>query len=172
MASLKQATYLREAYPEDSKATIFYIDLRASGKYEDFLMKVKADENITLTKGKVAKIEEDSASGDVTVTVEDILGGGKIEATFDMVVLAAGMEPAAKSQNIPANLAFEANGFMTTQDRKRPVWLRCRTEARRCRVIRAGRHRRRPQEHSEQRRPAEEPLKPSRCQEVTRHGRP
>ena len=112
MASLKQATYIRDCYPEDSKATIFYIDLRAAGKYEDFLMMVSEDENITLTKGKVAKIEENSASGDVTVTVEDILGGGKVEATFDMVVLAAGMEPAAKSQNIPAGLAFEANGFI------------------------------------------------------------
>ena len=29
-----------------------------------------------------------------------------------MVVLAAGMEPAAKSQSIPADLAFEANGFI------------------------------------------------------------
>ncbi|MHB8792267.1 MAG: FAD-dependent oxidoreductase [Thermoleophilia bacterium] len=111
MASLKQATYVRDSYPEDSKATIFYIDLRASGKYEDFLTMVKEDENVTMTKGKVAKIEENSA-GDVTVTVEDILGGGKIEATFDMVVLAAGMEPSAKSQNIPASLAFEANGFI------------------------------------------------------------
>jgi quinone-modifying oxidoreductase subunit QmoA len=112
MASLKQATYVRDAYPEDGKATIFYIDLRAAGKYEDFLMQVKEDENVTMTKGKVAKIEEDAATGDVTVTVEDILGGGKIEATFDMVVLAAGMEPAARSANLPADLAYEANGFI------------------------------------------------------------
>ncbi len=111
MASLKQATYIRDSYPEDSKATIFYIDLRAAGKYEDFLQRLQADENVTMTKGKVAKIEE-AASGDVTVTVEDILGGGKIEATFDMVVLAAGMEPAAKGANIPASLTYEANGFI------------------------------------------------------------
>ena len=117
MASLKQATYLRDCYPEDSKATIFYIDLRAAGKYEDFLMQVKADENVTMTKGKVGKIEEDPATGDVTVTVEDILGGGKVEATFDMVVLAAGMEPAAKGANLPADLVYEANGFMDSQQK-------------------------------------------------------
>ncbi|MCL4473428.1 MAG: CoB--CoM heterodisulfide reductase iron-sulfur subunit A family protein [Actinobacteria bacterium] len=115
MASLKQATYVRDAYPEDSKVTIFYIDLRAAGKYEDFLQKLQADENVTMTKGKVAKIEE-GASGDPTVTVEDILGGGKIEATFDMVVLAAGMEPAAKGANIPANITYEANGFMDAEN--------------------------------------------------------
>ena len=45
-------------------------------------MMVSEDENITLTKGKVAKIEENSASGDVTVTVEDILGGGKVGGYF------------------------------------------------------------------------------------------
>lgn len=112
MASLKQATYLRDSLPEDSKATIFYIDLRAAGKYEDFLQKIQEDENVTMTKGKVAKAEEDPATGDVTVTVEDILGGGKVEATFDMVVLATGMEPAAKGANLPADIVYEANGFM------------------------------------------------------------
>src|SRR4030065_2516822 len=35
MASLKQATYIREQAPE-SKAFIYYIDVRAMGKYEDF----------------------------------------------------------------------------------------------------------------------------------------
>lgn len=111
MASLKQATYLRDA-DQDSTVEIFYIDLRAPGKYEDFLQRLQADENVTMTKGKVAKIEEDAASGDPIVTVEDVLGGGKIKKQFDMVVLAAGMEPAAKSTRIPANIAYEANGFM------------------------------------------------------------
>ncbi len=111
MASLKQATYLRDTEP-DSKAEIFYIDLRAPGKYEDFLRRLQEDENVTLTKGKVAKIEEDTASGDPVVTVEDVLGGGKIKKQFDMVVLAAGMEPAAKSGNIPLNIPFEEHGFV------------------------------------------------------------
>jgi quinone-modifying oxidoreductase subunit QmoA len=35
LASLKQATYVRELYPE-SKVTIFYIDVRAIGRFEDF----------------------------------------------------------------------------------------------------------------------------------------
>ncbi len=111
MASLKQATYLRDTDPE-SKAEIFYIDLRAPGKYEDFLRRLQEDENVTLTKGKVAKIEEDAATGDPVVTVEDVLGGGKIEKQFDLVVLAAGMEPAAKSGNLSLNISFEEHGFV------------------------------------------------------------
>ena len=36
LASLKQATYVRDQYSE-STAHIFYIDVRAQGKFEDFI---------------------------------------------------------------------------------------------------------------------------------------
>ena len=96
LASIKQATYVRELYP-DSKAKIFYIDMRTPGLYENrFYTKIKEDQNVSFLKGKVAKIEQ-GENGDVVVTAEDIHGGGKITETFDMVVLATGMQPAAKS---------------------------------------------------------------------------
>ena len=41
-----------------------------------------------------------------------MLGGGKVKKQFDMVVLATGMEPAAKGANIPMNIAYEENGFV------------------------------------------------------------
>lgn len=110
MASLKQATYVREKNA-DSKATMFYIDLRTPGKYEDFLSKVSADENIRLVKGKVAKIEQ-GANGDVVVTAEDVVGGNKLRETFDMVVLATGMEPAVKNSGIVSAVKTEENGFV------------------------------------------------------------
>jgi len=96
LASLKQASYVRELYG-DSKAKIFYIDIRTPGLYENrFYAKLKADANVSFLKGKVAKIEQ-GENGDVKVTAEDIHGGGKITETFDMVVLATGMEPTARS---------------------------------------------------------------------------
>jgi quinone-modifying oxidoreductase subunit QmoA len=96
LASLKQASYVRELY-KDSKAKIFYIDIRTPGLYENrFYTKLKADANVSFLKGKVAKIEQ-GENGDVKVTAEDIHGGGKITETFDMVVLATGMEPTARS---------------------------------------------------------------------------
>lgn len=76
MASLKQATYVRERIP-DSQVVVAYIDLRAPGKYEEFLNKVEADANVKLVKGKVAKIEEDKATGGVILEFEDVEGGGK-----------------------------------------------------------------------------------------------
>ncbi|MBM3161777.1 MAG: CoB--CoM heterodisulfide reductase iron-sulfur subunit A family protein [Chlorobi bacterium] len=108
MASLKQATYIRERIP-DAKVTIAYIDLRAPGKYEEFLEKVKADANIRMVKGKVAKIEEDAATGDLLLEFEDVEGGGKIHERADMAVLATGMDSSVKDN---AMLSFEENGFI------------------------------------------------------------
>jgi len=96
LASLKQATYVREQYT-DSKVKVFYIDIRTPGLYENrFYAKLQQDASVSFLKGKVAKIEQ-GENGDVKVTAEDIHGGGKITETFDMVVLATGMEPTAKS---------------------------------------------------------------------------
>ena len=96
LASIKQATYVRELYP-DSKAKIFYIDMRTPGLYENrFYTKIKEDQNVSFLKGKVAKIEQ-GENGDVKVTAEDIHGGGKITEIFDMVVLATGMQPSTES---------------------------------------------------------------------------
>ncbi len=96
LASLKQATYVREMYP-DSKVKIFYIDIRTPGLYENrFYAKLQQDANVSFLKGKVAKVEQ-GENGDVKVTAEDIHGGGKVTESFDMVVLATGMEPTAKS---------------------------------------------------------------------------
>ncbi|MEE8484578.1 MAG: CoB--CoM heterodisulfide reductase iron-sulfur subunit A family protein, partial [Nitrospinota bacterium] len=117
LASLKQATYVREAYP-DSKVTIFYIDIRTPGKYEAFYKKVSDDENVAMVKGKVAKVEEDSGTGDVLVTAEDILGGTKAEARVDMVVLATGMSPSAHAEKLNGDAGkrpLDEDGFIDTE---------------------------------------------------------
>ncbi len=98
-ASLKQATYIRELYPE-AKITIFYIDVRVPGRLEEFLSNVTADGKVELNKGKVAKVEEDPATGDVIVTAEDILNGNRTMRKFSLVVLAAGIVP--QTENLPS----------------------------------------------------------------------
>jgi quinone-modifying oxidoreductase, subunit QmoA len=110
LASLKQATYVREMYP-DSKVKIFYIDIRTPGLYENrFYTKIKEDQNVSFLKGKVAKIEQ-AANGDVAVTAEDIHGGAKITETFEMVVLATGMQPTASSLT-GAGVKVTEDGFV------------------------------------------------------------
>jgi quinone-modifying oxidoreductase subunit QmoA len=112
MASLKQATYIREQYP-DAKIYIFYIDLRTPGqRYEKFYKQVKEDENIFFIKGKVAEVSEDPATQNITVVAENAVTGQKIHQSVELVVLATGMQPTAKDNPLPANLKTDENGFI------------------------------------------------------------
>ncbi|MBW1988242.1 MAG: CoB--CoM heterodisulfide reductase iron-sulfur subunit A family protein [Deltaproteobacteria bacterium] len=111
MASLKQATYVREQYP-DAQVYIFYIDIRAPGnRYEQFYSKIKADEKVTFVKGKVAEVSEDP-SGEIVVVAENAVTGEKIRQNVDMVVLATGMQPTASIEKLPADLTFTEEGFI------------------------------------------------------------
>ncbi len=122
MASLKQATYVRERYP-DAKIYIFYIDLRAPGyRYERFYKKIKEDENVFFIKGKVAEVSEDTDTRNVTVTAEDAVTGEKIHQTVDMVVLATGMQPTAAGMSLPAGLKMNADGFFINDFEKGGVF--------------------------------------------------
>ncbi len=112
LASLKQATYIREKNP-DSKAFIYYIDVRAMGKYEDFYTKVDQDENITLIKSKIARISPDPASGGVLVEGEAVGQGTMVKQTVDLAVLAVGMVPGTATAKPPLDMEYDAFGFVT-----------------------------------------------------------
>ena len=121
LASLKQTTYIREQNPE-SKVSIFYIDIRAYGRYEAFYTRVGGDENVKFIKGKVAKVEEDSTSGRVIVEAEDIYSGGKKRAQVDLVVLATGMHPTTAKDRVPADLRYDENGFIISDSQKPGIY--------------------------------------------------
>ncbi len=126
MASLKQALYVREQYPDaevtvyyiDAEVTVYYIDLRTPGRYDKFLRKVKADEKIALVKGKVAGVEEDAATGDVIVEVEDAVKGEKRKHRYDLVVLATGMQPSLAGQKLPFDVPVDEEGFIVGGEEK------------------------------------------------------
>ncbi len=111
MASLKQAKYVREQYP-DAEVTIFYIDLRTPGRYENFAQKVLADDKVKAIKGKVAKVEEDIATGGVWITAEDTISGNKITEMYDLVVLATGMQPSLAGEKLPFDIDMDDEGFV------------------------------------------------------------
>jgi len=110
MASLKQTAYLKEQYPS-AQAEIFYIDIRTPGKYEKFYWKVRDMQGVKLTKGKVAKVAQGNGDS-VVVTYEDILGGKRAEGTFDLVVLAAGMEPSNRANKLPLDVTYTPEGLI------------------------------------------------------------
>jgi quinone-modifying oxidoreductase subunit QmoA len=112
MASLKQATYVREQYPE-AQIYVFYIDIRAPGqRYEKFYKKIKEDENIFLIKGKVAEVQEDASTKDITVVAENAVSGEKVQETVDMAVLATGMVPNTADTKLPGDVKCDPDGFV------------------------------------------------------------
>ena len=114
LASLKQATYVREQYP-DAKVTIFFIDIRAMERLEDFYVKVEADPNVTLIKSKIAKITQDPETGDITLEGEDTMAGQPVKATVDMAVLATGMVPNTAADKVPAEVQYDPYGFIPSE---------------------------------------------------------
>ena len=115
MASLKQTRYVREQYP-DARIYVFYIDIRAPGRLEDFYAAVQEDEKLELLKGKVAKITEDTASGNLVVEAEDTLSGEPLSQNVDLVVLATGIVPTEASVylELDAALQRDEHGFLTS----------------------------------------------------------
>jgi len=111
MGSLKQARYVREQN-ENSKVTVFYIDIRTIGSLEKFYYDMLEDENVTFVKGKAAKISEDAESKDLLVDVEDTLSGETLHERFDMVVLATGVVPNTADAKIPFELGYDEYGFV------------------------------------------------------------
>lgn len=91
-ASIKHALTLAEMDPA-LPSEIFYIDLRVSGRNEKLLRKAEESKSITLTKGKVGRIEKEKTGSPLRLVVEDMVAGIKREAEFDMIVLATGLVP-------------------------------------------------------------------------------
>jgi quinone-modifying oxidoreductase subunit QmoB len=90
-ASLKQALYIREKYP-DVLIYIIYRDVRMPAQLELFYKRVQNEENIFFTKGEVAGLSK-SSSGSVLVDIDNTLLGEKVRIESDLVVLATGMVP-------------------------------------------------------------------------------
>ena len=112
LASLKQVRYVREQFPE-AQIFVFYIDIRAPGRLEDFFVATKEDPKLTLVKGKVANIIPDPAGGNLTVEAEDTLSGRKVAQPVDLVVLATGMVPnGIGDTQVEGGVVLDEHGFI------------------------------------------------------------
>jgi heterodisulfide reductase subunit A len=97
MYSIKQNQLIMGALPV-ADVTVHYMDIRAPGKrYDEFYEQAKAM-GANYVKGRVAKITE-KENGDLVLRYEDIEHGGQIvEAEYDLVVLAVGVQPNSDAQ--------------------------------------------------------------------------
>ena len=97
MYSIKQNQLIMGALPI-ADVTVHYMDIRAPGKrYDEFYEQAKAM-GANYVKGRVARITE-KENGDLVLRYEDIEhGGGLVEAEYDLVVLAVGVQPNSDAQ--------------------------------------------------------------------------
>ncbi len=115
MASLKQATYISEQYGEDAddaSATIYYIDIRAIDRFEDFYKMVREKKTVSFIKSKVANIMENEDNGNPVLHGVDTEGYQRYANEHDLVVLAIGMEPGADITAITDSVHIDSSGFI------------------------------------------------------------
>ena len=111
LASMKQATYIRERYPE-AEIHLFYIDVRSPGRMEDFYTKVQEDEKFFFHRGKVAKISEVPGTKNLILEAENTLTGEMTKTEVDMAVLATGMVPNSVDNPPPLDTPLDEYGFI------------------------------------------------------------
>jgi heterodisulfide reductase subunit A len=118
MYSLKQAFVLKKMLGID--VTIYYIDIRATGKgYEDLYWRDQ-EAGVLFIKGKVAEIYKNNANGKLVVLAEDTLTGEMREDEYDMVALATPMVPPAGLKELAEKMkvAIGEDGFITEKHPK------------------------------------------------------
>lgn len=91
MATVKQATMLREKYP-NAEIYVYYTDMRTPGKgFEEFYQRGR-ENGIIFIRGKPGEIEEDK-NNDLIIISEDTDSGLILRNTLNLVVLACGLRP-------------------------------------------------------------------------------
>jgi len=111
MASLKQTTYVTDAYP-DAEVSVYYIDIRAIDRFEDFYAKIKAKPNVNFIKSKPASIVANKATGSPVIHGVNTEGYLRYADEHDLVVLAVGMEPSVDKASFPVSLVLNEEGFI------------------------------------------------------------
>ncbi len=111
MYSAKHARLFRHKVP-GGRATLFYMDLRATGKgYEEFLQQSTEEEGLVYVRGRVSRIFRDGDQ--VVVWGADTLSGEALEVRADLVVLAMALVPNPEQEALARVLRIpvDPNGF-------------------------------------------------------------
>lgn len=116
MASLKHTHYVREAYGDEAKSTIYYIDIRAIDRIDDFYQNVQNDPTVTFIKSKVARIDENKTNGNPVLKGVNTEGYVRYEDEHDLVVLAVGMQPSVPAGDFPIAVTVNEHGFIEQDD--------------------------------------------------------
>jgi heterodisulfide reductase subunit A len=118
MYALKQAFVLKKMLGID--VTIYYTDIRATGKgYEDLYWRDE-EAGVAFIRGKVAEVYRNGKTGKLVAVAEDTISSELTEQEFDMVALATPMVPPAGLKELADKMRVPTgeDGFVTEKHPK------------------------------------------------------
>jgi heterodisulfide reductase subunit A len=123
MNTVKDTLLLADHYP-DTENVVFYQDIRAFGKsFEDMFQRSK-EAGTRYIRGLPGDIEEDPATRNLTVTVENTTTGNLERHELEMVVLSVGVQPPEDLAKISGLLTLSKTSdgfFMESHPKLKPV---------------------------------------------------
>ena len=123
MNTIKDTLLLADHYP-DTQNSVFYQDIRASGKsFEDMFQRSK-EAGTRYIRGLPGDIDEDPKTRHLIVTVENTTSGKLERHELDMVVLSVGVQPSADRDKLASMLTLSKTSdgfFMESHPKLKPV---------------------------------------------------
>lgn len=117
IASIKEGRLVME-HSDDSEVSVFYNDMRASGKGFEELYVRSEEEGMRFVKGLPSEVRENPTNKNPIVVYEDTKTGTQKELEVDLVVLALALEPSPGLERIAGVLGLECDeyGFVKERD--------------------------------------------------------
>ncbi len=121
--SLKQATQIKEKYP-DTEVAIYAMDIRTHGLGYEGLYHRARGMGVVIIKGRPSEIEEISDTKSLKVLAEDLYTGELLGTSHDLVVLASAIHPHEDTKELARKMKLSLGeyGFLLEAHPKlRPV---------------------------------------------------
>jgi heterodisulfide reductase subunit A2 len=115
MFATKEAVIAAEHAGGDLDATIFYMDLRATGKGFDEYVERAKENGVRYMRSMISRVDQVPETGDIEVTYVDSTGKTQKEV-FDLLVLSTGLRPSPGVKQLADKLDVEVDeyGFCKT----------------------------------------------------------
>jgi heterodisulfide reductase subunit A len=114
MFALKEAMVTRERFSEDIETTLFYMDMRTSGKdYELYLQRAINDYGVRLVRSRPHTvepiIEAGTPTGDLLIRYPSVGNGSFQTEVFDLVVLSTGFRVSPEVKELAGKIGIDLN---------------------------------------------------------------
>jgi heterodisulfide reductase subunit A2 len=111
MYATKEAILAKQRLGGDVECRVFIMDERAFNKeYSKYFARARDQHKIQYTRCRVSAIREDPITHHLNLEYADP-EGGRYQETFDMVVLAAGLQPSDSAQHLAEIFNIELNSY-------------------------------------------------------------